>query len=185
MIKYSAIDLQSLQSIYDTDILPYEYHYELDDGTFVSVRFEQSQLAHLLGIQKVDHSRADLKGQKCYDEIRNGNLTFTKLKAINRSRVAQECKDKMRYFDELPNLLDSPDCVEFDVDASGKRTRIRMKFALKADRLSSGKTLILGVDTTGNRSDYFPRTWLIEPMGSNILDGQSVRTVVSVQKLSR
>ena len=81
MIKYSAIDLQSLQSIYDTDILPYEYHYELDDGTFVSVRFEQSQLSHLLGIQKVDHSRADLKGQKCYDEIRNGNLTFTKLKA--------------------------------------------------------------------------------------------------------
>lgn len=110
-------------------------------------------------------------------------MTFTKLKAINRSRVAQECKDKVRYFDELPNLLDSPDCVEFDVDAAGKRTR--MKFALKTDRASSGKTLILGVDTTGDRSDYFPRTWLIEPMGNNILDGQSVRTVVSVQKLSR
>lgn len=185
MFQYSAIDLQKLQNIFDNDIFPYSFNYTLEDGKTIELRFEQSQLSHLLGIQKIDYSRADLKGQLCYEGIKNGSITFTLLKSINRAAVRSECKEKMRYFDELPNMLRNPDCVSFDSSIVGRKTRILMSFALYGNDGQSEKRLILGIDSE-NDNRFFPRTWLIERInGVSLLDGQSVKKVSKVEVLPR
>ena len=191
MIPFSAIDLQDLLKIYDRDLLPYEFIYQLKNGDTICLTFEQSQLGHLLGIQKVDQSRADLKGQKCYDGIKLGTLTFTKLKSINRHAVAEECKDKMRYFDELPTMLISPECVVYDAGTAAKPSRIKMAFALYGPDGKAAHRLILGIDQSATESDetgtdYFPRTWLIEKINKpSLLDGQTKIEVTGVTKRNR
>ena len=185
MFQYSAIDLQTLQSIFDNDILPYSFNYTLENGKTIELKFQQSQLSHLLGIQKIDYSRADLKGQLCYNGIKNGSITFTLLKSINRAAVRSECKEKMRYFDELPNMLRNPDCVSFDSSIVGRTTRIIMSFALYGNDGRSEKRLILGIDSE-NDEQFFPRTWLIEQIdGTSLLDGQRAEKVCKVDVLPR
>lgn len=191
MIPFSAIDLQDLLAIYARDLLPYEFIYQLQNGDTICLTFEQSQFGHLLGIQKVDQSRADLKGQKCYDGIKNGLLDFSKLKSINRHAVASECKDKMRYFDELPAMLTSPECVVYDAGTASKVSRIKMAFALYGSDGKASHRLILGIDQSTAESDdveanYFPRTWLIEKINKpSLLDGQIKTNIVSVTKRNR
>lgn len=191
MIEYSAIDLQMLLAIYETDVLPYEFFYHLKNGNVLNVAFEQSQLSHLLGIQKVDYSIASLKGQACFCEIKNGNLTFAKLKSIHRKRTANECKDKMRYFDELPNLLNQPECIVYDSQKAARSSSIKMAFALHQKDKAVSHRLILGIDTSANLQENgvircFPRTWVIEKIGkTSLLDGQQQIDIVSIEKKRR
>lgn len=183
LIKQSSISLVYLQGIYEKDILPYSFCYELEDGTMLSLFFEEAQFSHLLAIQKVDFKRKDLQGQKCYDEIKSGRLTYQKLKSINKTALKTQCKDKMRYFDELPILLRNPECIEYDESSTGRKTNIKISFALHKTYGNLGKKLIIGIDSSSDRFDYYPRTWLIENItkSSSLLMGQNVRKIISVQ----
>lgn len=191
MIQFSAIDLQDLLVIYDRDLLPYEFIYQTEDGRTIRLTFEQSQLGHLLGIQKVDQSRSDLKGQKCYDGIKQGLLTFSKLKSINRHAVATECKDKIRYFDELPAMLANPECIMYDGRMATKSRCIKMSFALYGRDGNAGHRLILGIDHDTMKDenidmDFFPRTWLIEKLNKpSVLDGQVKIKIIGAVKRER
>lgn len=180
MNKSSAINLIDFASIYQKELLPYQFIYDLSSGETVKLEFSESNFCHLLGIQYIDPNRADLRGTLGYNQICSGTITYDGLKSINRNALNSFCKDKMRFFDELPTLLKNPNVVIFDKSLTTVQTKVDCDFFLYNDDLSSTKNIMLGVGRDTN--NHFPRTYLIESNQNNrFLKGQTPVDVINSQ----
>lgn len=166
--RISDISLDLLREYYETYLNPFEYHYNVIDETNqydIELRFDQENLCHLLGLEsivKYNINRNELhnyKGQKGWNNIKDGNITINSLKDINKSRF-KSGKDKMVFFYLVPNLIKTPKAIYFDNSLLEPPTRIHSKIIFFSEYFNS--ILHLGIEPNDDKLYYVPRTLLIE-----------------------
>lgn len=172
--KINEISLEILQQYSATYLEPYEFRFILNDeaSTVINLRFPQDRLPHLLGTETVAKkgrvNRLNFKGQKAYDRIKSGKLTFETLKNIHKSTF-KSLKDKLIYFYQIPHLVMSTDVIFKYTKVSGSHIECELLIYTKMH----GVIAHLGLEKEDSGSFYIARTFLIERnLGTKIIDAQ-------------
>ena len=166
--RISDISLELLREYYEIYLNPFEYHYNVIDETnqyHIELRFDQENLCHLLGLESIvkyninKNELCNYKGQKGWDNIKDGSITMKLLKDINKNRF-KSGKDKMVFFYLVPNLIKTPKAIYFDNSLIEPPTRIQSKIIFFNEYFNS--ILHLGIEPNDDNLYYVPRTLLIE-----------------------
>lgn len=167
--KINDISLELLREYYEIYLNPFIYHYKLEDSInnkcSIEVRFDKERFCHLLGIETIVKKQVNCyeiknyKGLRGWNNIESGHLNFQSLKNMNK-KAFENGKAKFIYFYLLPNLLKTPNAVNYDKSKVSSGTNIDCKIMFY-DTYNNA-ILHLGIEPNDAGTYYFPRTLLIE-----------------------
>lgn len=187
--KIDEISLEILQQYSATYLEPYEFRFILNDeaSTVINLRFPQASLPHLLGTETVAKNgrvnRFKFKGQRAYDRIKNGELTFETLKSIHKSTF-KSLKDKLIYFYQIPHLVMSTEVIFKFTKVSGSNIECELLIYTKMH----GVIAHLGLEKEDSGIFYIARTFLIERnLGTKYIDAQQEedkKDILCIQQVS-
>lgn len=117
-VKFDANTTEYLDVLkfYRTNITPYQYSYDLANGSTVSLVLKDENFCKLLAMDEFAPSRyksrdyLDLKGLK---SIEDGTISSSKNKAA-KSKIWREYKNRIEYFPFLVDLLFKPEFIIFN-----------------------------------------------------------------------
>ncbi|MGG0657254.1 PBECR4 domain-containing protein [Rummeliibacillus pycnus] len=164
----SNLTLKLLSEYYEAFLMPFIYKYELDDGTYLKLRCNDYNFAHLLGLEDIVKNELkrqrrsteipNYKGKVAFDSCKNGTLTFDSIRAIDRKKL-NSYRLKSMYFFLIPELLINPDVVEYDQTKSGSKINANLLFYKE----EFNAYVHLGIIKESEKSGFFvPSTMLIE-----------------------
>lgn len=191
--KINDISLLLLAEYYEMYLIPYTYIISCeinDEPTTIHLKFEESNFCHLLGIEStvVNHvNRRDIdnfKGLKGWNNIKNNQLTISKIKQLNKKGFNN---NKTRYvcFFLLPLVLDNPIMVDFDSNKVQPKTNIDCNLLLFNDY--HNKKIHLGISYNNSQTYFIPKTFLVETLSSNndgkkFINGQDKVVIKKIEK---
>lgn len=172
--KINEISLEILQQYSATYLEPYEFRFILNDATstVINLRFPQNRFPHLLGTETVAKKgrvdRINFKGQRAYDRIKSGELTFETLKNIHKPTF-KSLKDKLIYFYQIPHLVMSTEVIFKFTKVSGSNIECELLIYTEMH----GVIAHLGLEKENSGSFYIARTFIIERnLGTKYIDAQ-------------
>lgn len=178
--KVSDISLLLLLQLYKNTLCDRVFQYVLREGDkcfTVELVFREENLCHILGIQHIRARRSKVyRGIEGYEAIERGELTFNKLKLINRNGF-NSIKQRIKYFVLLRKLLDSPSVIRFNGSLISDCSVV-CDIMLYDD--ASSYRIHLGIE---NKSDneYFPKTFIVEnDNGDRFTKDQTVLSIESI-----
>lgn len=154
-----------MQEYYETYLRPFNFRYELSDGTFINLKFDKKRFSHLLGVETVAKSvifnKEKLKryrGEWAYKRIKNGEVTDYHLRTLNEDVFyGKALRGKFLYFYQIPHILLSNKAMFKFKKVSGSNIECEI---LIYD-IAHGVCVHLGIekDAAGH---YVPRTFFVD-----------------------
>lgn len=167
--RINDISLKVLGEFYKLFLHPflYEYHVETKEGSNeIALRFDLDKFCHLLGVESIVRytvPRSDLhkyKGQEGWQNVENTSINIPRLKALNKKRF-KNVKAKYVYFYLIPNLIEKPMAVNYDIDKVDAETNIECEILFYSDVKDDNAIIHLGI-ARDEEGVYFPRTFFVE-----------------------
>ncbi len=189
--KINDITLQTLQSYYEQFLNPfiYQYRISLDNETEknISLRFDEDNFCHLLGIESIAKRtvrRTDIhnyKGIDGWNNIKSGTIDIPHLKSLDLSKF-KSVKAKYVYFYLLPQLIKIPCAIKYDKELVNPPTNIdsEIMFYSKYDEA----VIHLGLEYNDDKKYHVPRTFFVEklsdknPVDKYIRNQQKIEIIV-------
>lgn len=116
-----------------TEIRPYTWIYEYEDGTVYKVSFGKGDLMHLLGLNKLSKfamlisKKVDGVGSMCFNDLKKGKITDKKINKNKNKRLIQR---KINNFTNLKNLLSDLETQHFYFDKNLVPCKIDAEYML-------------------------------------------------------
>lgn len=188
--KINIISLQLLQEYYETFLSPYIYRYEIIDESkeepekkVIELRFDEENFCHLFGIESIVRRSVRnvgfYKGRAGWDNVKNGNIKFSDLKAKNLNGFKSN-KARFVFFYLVPRLVEQPMGLLFDPEKVSGDTKVdcELLFFNQFDKAF----VHIGIKKDDNLGYYIPKTFLIEKItdqseGKKYIDNQQKITV--------
>ena len=167
--RINDISLKVLGEFYEMFLHPfiYDYHVETKEGSKdIELRFDLEKFCHLLGVEsivKYTIPRSDLhkyKGQEGWENIKNTVIDIPHLKTVNKRRF-KNVKAKYVYFYLIPNLIENPMAVNYDIDKVDAETNIECEILFYSNVKDDNAIIHLGIEKD-DEGFYFPRTFFVE-----------------------
>ena len=179
--KVCDMSLLLLLQLYKDTLCGRVFRYILREGDScftVDLVFREENLCHILGIQHIKAKKSKIyRGTSGYQAIERGELTFDKLKLINKNGF-KSIKQRLRYFVLLKKLLHSPTAIRFNGSLIND-CYVDCDIMLYDD--VSEYRIHLGIDKK-NGNEYFPKTFVVEnDNGDKFTHGQTVLSVESIE----
>jgi hypothetical protein len=100
------VSLSLITDYYEKELMSLEFSYLLRSGKTLTIAFEKSHFAHLIGLQYVSNT-SHYKGMSAWNGIRDGSFTLDKLKETNKHGYST-VEDRIRFFPLLKKALFNP-----------------------------------------------------------------------------
>lgn len=194
--RINDIDLNVLRQYYENYLEAYIFRYRIigkdNYDKAIEVRFSKDKFCHLVGIESIvkysvnSKTLKEYKGLKGWNNIESRDLTFDKLKRINKKRFKDK-KDKMVFFYLIPLLLDKPKCIRFNRNMIQGSTNIDCEL-LFYDTCHNAY-IHIGLQKSDDKKYYFPKSFFIEKItekntGKKFVQGQEKIYLQKVTKLN-
>lgn len=171
--RINDIETTILQEFYELYLMPFIFNYNITykDGNKETIKlmFNKENFCHLIGIEsivKYSVRNSDLynyKGEYGWNNIKLRNITFNKLKRINRNKF-KSIKAKFVFFYLIPHILENPIIVNFDkTKVNPPTTNIDCKILFYCNEQNA--IIHLGISKSG--IFYFPKTFFVEKINQN------------------
>lgn len=167
--KINDISLKILSEYYEMFLYPfiYNYHIKTDDGDKdIELRFDLENFCHLLGVETiVKHSvpYSDLhnyKGKDGWDNVSNLSIDIPYLKGLNKRKFLN-VKAKYVYFYLIPELIEKPMAVKYNINNVVPQTRIECEILFYSNVKDDNAIIHLGIEKCDD-GYYVPRTFFVE-----------------------
>lgn len=190
--KINSISLKVLSEFYENYLCQTQFRYILmnKNEEVIELRFKNENFCHLVGIEKIvksnvnKNSIVEYKGEKGWDNIKNGIITFEILKSINKSKF-KSGKEKFIFFYLIPKLMESPQIILYDRTKVNPKTEIECKMIFY--NTHDNVILHIGIEIDSKNNYYIPRTFFVEKITdhtkeSKYLKNQTELTLIKVIK---
>ena len=150
--------------------------------------FELENFCHLLGIESTVKNSVpfrelhNYRGKDGWNNVYNQVIDIRHLKRINRSKF-NNIKAKYVYFYLLPNLIESPLCVNYDIRNVNKSTNIDCEILFYSKVDNDNAIIHLGIQED-NSGKYFPKTFFIEKVsntGDDVFVANQQKITVTIE----
>lgn len=195
--RINDLTLDLLREYYETYLNPYIYKFEIkeegkDEPQIIEMRFDQENFCHLLGIDKIVARTVnrefigEYKAQLGWDNVVNKTITLDLLREKKTKKQFMSRKDKYVFFYLIPQLIESPKGVSYDIDKVDGDTRIDCEI-LFYDHLQSAY-VHLGIKKDEGLGYFIPKTFFVERVtpnkdGKKYVENQTEITVTKLDKL--
>ncbi|MBA9043112.1 hypothetical protein HNP21_006290 [Bacillus aryabhattai] len=154
------VSLFTIQEFYEEHLCNRLFIFETDDTQrpIISLRFEEANFCHLLGIQHVfqgQRNSSQYVGQTGYDLIKNNVVTFNTMNQKPTKKNFKDKRNRMLYFPFVHQILKNPTSIIFS--NANLPTNIDVDIILY-NHLDN-KYLHLGVDKENDSQYYHPKTF--------------------------
>ena len=167
--KINDISLKILSEYYEMFLYPFIYIYHIkteNDGKDIELRFDLENFCHLLGVETIvknSVSYRDLhnyKGKDGWDNVSNSIIDIPYLKSINKRKFLS-VKAKYVYFYLIPELIEKPMAVKYDINNVVPQTRIECEILFYSNVKDDKAIIHLGLEKSEN-GYYIPKTFFVE-----------------------
>ena len=145
----------------------YNYHIKTENGDKnIELRFELENFCHLLGIEAIaKHSVScndlhNYKGKNGWDNISNSIIDISHLKSLNKRKFLS-VKAKYVYFYLIPELIEKPMAVKYNINNVVPKTRIECEILFYSNVKDDNAIIHLGLEKSDD-GYYIPRTFFVE-----------------------
>lgn len=167
--RINDISLKILSEYYEIFLYPFIYHYHVktaEGERNFELSFDLENFCHLLGIEstvKYSIPMSELhnyRGKDGWNNVSDSIIDIAHLKSINKSRF-KNMKAKYVYFYLLPELIQNPMAVNYDIEKVGTATNIECEILFYSKVKGDNAIIHLGIESNNSRY-YFPRTFFVE-----------------------
>lgn len=160
-------------SLYES-LLYKEFILTLENGTVINIIFEKRNFYHLLGLHKL-YDIDVLKGNKIqiYNKIFNEIITD---KHIKKSSFYNKIENRVKYFDIVPELLNSKIIIDFDPMLLGNTELKNTKYILYRKHQFGYSHLTIG----NKNGKLYPETFIVEN-SKRYINGQTLLDIIHVK----
>lgn len=172
--RISDISIEVLQRYYEFFLMPFIYEYIItyDDGNekMMQLRFDEDNFCHLLGVESIAKKAVafsnlvEYKGKKGWDNIKNGIITFTRLKQGNQ-RQFKNVKAKYVYFYLLPNMISNPLAINYRRELVNPATNIECEIMFYS--YCENAVVHLGMEYSDAKGYYIAKSFFIEKLSKD------------------
>ncbi|WP_019244574.1 MULTISPECIES: PBECR4 domain-containing protein [Bacillus] len=153
------LSLQTIQAFYKEHLCDrlFIFHLENEIIHTIKLRFEEANLCHLLGIQYVVQNlrnKYEYSGQKGYDKIENGTVTFDFLKKTHNKWYKSKRK-RMLYFPFTHQIISAPTIIEYQ--PHNEKTNLKLDLIIYSHL--DNTYLHLGLDKDKDSDYYYPKSF--------------------------
>ena len=189
--RINDISLKILSEYYQMFLAPFIYNYHIVSKTeekYIKLNFELENFCHLLGIESTVKNSVpfrelhNYRGKDGWNNVYNQVIDIRHLKRINRSKF-NNIKAKYVYFYLLPNLIESPLCVNYDIRNVNKSTNIDCEILFYSKVDNDNAIFHLGIQED-NSGKYFPKTFFIEKVsntGDDVFVANQQKITVTIE----
>lgn len=167
------VALQTIQMFYKEHLCQRLFTFHLDDTkrSIIKLRFEERHLCHLLGIQYCVDGRKkhDYAGQKGYELIENGTVTFDSLKKHNKNAFKSK-KKRMLYFSFVHQIMQNPSVIEYTPHNQTSLLKLDVIFYNYVDNTY----LHLGLDKDTDSDYYYPKSFFDRKKNDRIVGNNQI-----------
>lgn len=154
------ITLSDIQKYYEFELVPFEFNYELEDGTNINLRFKKEDFCHLVGIHYFapeDKLKHEYRSHLGYSKIENNEITINTLSS-NKGAWGKH-KERILNFIHVKEVLVDPKILLFNANVVSGGCNIKCTFVLSKPK--NNVVLNLAIDVKTNGKYYYPVTFLV------------------------
>ena len=190
--RINDISLKVLSEYYEMFLFPFIYHYHIkltNEEKNISLKFDLEKFCHLLGIESIvkysvpRNKLHNYRGKDGWDNISNSIIDIKHLKNVNRKKF-NNVKAKYVYFYLLPELIQTPNAVSYDINKVDGGTNIQCEILFYSRVENDNAIIHLGIEKDID-GYYFPRTFFVEKVSEkedDIYISNQENITVSVEK---
>jgi hypothetical protein len=168
--NFEDISLQLYKEFFDNVLCKRLFIYSLDDGRILKLKFEETNLLHILGAQHI--LGRNYKASKFNKEIIDKSMTFQILEKRN-SIVFNDYTDRFLNFANIYHVITHCKMIYFSKEVYNKNRKskeeslIDFSYILYEDL--NNKKLHLGLDTYNNGYTYYGESLLVKSSRNDVL----------------
>lgn len=180
------LTLKLVLEYYDAYIEPYIYTYIVKDEDNINLKFSYANFSHLIGLHYAANAKygrssdkaKPFKGYLGYKNVKDGQIDKQKIKSIypEKNEHYKDMTKKMRFFNNLHKVLESPSAVYYNKDKNDKKKNNDIDCDVILYKEINNQYIHVGLDKDGEK--YVAKTFLIEP-GPTFIENQ---TTIAIEK---
>ena len=169
-VSMADISLKLYKDFFDKILCTRIFIYSLDDDKQLTLKFEETNLLHILGAQHI--LGKNYKASKFNKEILNDNMTFEKLEKKNNI-VFNDFTDRFLNFANLYHIITNCKMIYFSKDTYNKNKKSKeeslMDFSHILYKDLNNKKLHLGLNTYNKGYTYYGESLLVKSVQNDVL----------------
>lgn len=168
--NFTEISLQLYKDFFDNILCKRLFLYSLDDGSKLTLKFEETNLLHILGAQHI--LGKNYKATKFNKKILDGTMTFQELEMRNII-VFNDFTNRFLNFSNIYHVLTNCKMIYFSKETYKKNKKSKEESLMNFSHILyedlNGKKLHLGLDTYNKGFTYFGQSLLVKSTNNDVL----------------